>query len=81
MFLINLRSQSQQQQYPADELAWLATSAFNHAVDMFCANDRDGARLWVEHALNLAMATEGGDRELHEALQGKWLRMQSMLAT
>ncbi|KAL1305107.1 hypothetical protein AAFC00_002037 [Neodothiora populina] len=62
--------------YPKDEVAWLATSAFNHSVDLFCAHEKDKSRTWAENALSLAMIA-GNDRSLHAALQDKWLRMQA----
>lgn len=69
----------QSRAYPKDELAWLATTAFNHAVDLFCAHDNVGSRPWAEHALGLAMAA-GEDTGLHTALHAKWLRMQAAFA-
>lgn len=62
--------------YPKDELAWLATSAFNHAVDLYCADDKELSRSWAENALNLAMAI-GQNTGLHAALQAKLLRLQA----
>lgn len=64
------------QRYPKDELAWLATSAFNHAVDLYCADDKELSRSWAENALNLAMAI-GQNTGLHAALQAKLLRLQA----
>lgn len=58
--------------YPPDELEWLATTAFNHAVDLYCASDDEACKTWAEKALNLAMEANDG-RHLYETLQGKWL--------
>jgi hypothetical protein len=40
--------------YPEDELQWLATTAFNKAVDLLAAEDRVAAEQWMEAALELA---------------------------
>jgi hypothetical protein len=40
--------------YPEDELQWLATTAFNKAVDLLAAEDRQAAEQWMEAALELA---------------------------
>lgn len=40
--------------YPEDELQWLATTAFNKAVDLLGAGDRPAADQWIEAALELA---------------------------
>ncbi len=40
--------------YPPEELEWLATTAFNRAVDFYCASDDDGCKRWAEKALTLA---------------------------
>ncbi|KAL9084962.1 MAG: hypothetical protein Q9165_007828 [Trypethelium subeluteriae] len=44
--------------YPAEEIEWLASMAFNRSVDCFCASDDDGCRLWAEKALGLAKASK-----------------------
>jgi hypothetical protein len=40
--------------YPEDELQWLATTAFNKAVDLLAVKDRQAADQWMEAALELA---------------------------
>lgn len=40
--------------YPEDELQWLATTAFNKAVDLLAAEERQAAEQWMEAALDLA---------------------------
>lgn len=40
--------------YPEDELQWLATTAFNKAVDLLAVEDRQAADQWMEAALELA---------------------------
>jgi hypothetical protein len=42
------------QPYPEDELQWLATTAFNKAVDLLAVEDRATAEQWMEAALELA---------------------------
>ena len=40
--------------YPEDELQWLATTAFNKAVDLLAVENRQAAEQWMEAALELA---------------------------
>ncbi|KAM0719528.1 hypothetical protein Q7P37_003658 [Cladosporium fusiforme] len=40
--------------YPEDELQWLATMAFNKAVDLLAAGDGETAEQWIEASLELA---------------------------
>ncbi|GAB7322157.1 hypothetical protein MBLNU13_g03171t2 [Cladosporium sp. NU13] len=40
--------------YPEDELQWLATMAFNKAVDLLAIENRQAADQWMEAALELA---------------------------
>lgn len=61
-------------QYPQDELEWLASTAFNHAVDLYCASDEEGCRTWAEKALNLAMASPSRSG-VHAAMQGSWMKL------
>jgi hypothetical protein len=42
------------QPYPEDELQWLATTAFNKAVDLLAVEDCATAEQWMEAALELA---------------------------
>ncbi|KAG9232181.1 meiosis protein SPO22/ZIP4 like-domain-containing protein [Amylocarpus encephaloides] len=40
--------------YPSEELDWMATRAFNHAVDLYCLDQDDACRNWASKALNIA---------------------------
>lgn len=68
--------------YPAEELAWLATMTFNHAVDLWFADeDKAESQKWAEKALNLSGVGgvgvgEGGG--LHAVLQDKWMRLKGL---
>ncbi|KAF2225046.1 meiosis protein SPO22/ZIP4 like-domain-containing protein [Elsinoe ampelina] len=65
------------QRYPPEELEWLASTAFNTAVDRFCASDEDGCRVWAEAALNLAQKASGvGAGGLYTQMQGLWGRLR-----
>ncbi|KAM3081866.1 Transcription factor [Clarireedia jacksonii] len=56
--------------YPTPELDWLATKSFNHAIDLYIADQDDGCRRWAEKALNIAkLCRDGG--ALYELLRGK----------
>ncbi|KAH0013899.1 SPO22-domain-containing protein, partial [Aureobasidium melanogenum] len=76
--------------YPPEELEWLASTAFNHAVDLWFAGieagegqceDNEQARTWAEKALILAGSVGGvgvGVQGLHQVLQDKWIRLKGM---
>ena len=68
--IINSIKQTEQP-YPAEELEWVATRAFNHAVDLYCSDDDEGCKNWAGQALNIAhfCADEGA---LEKLLQGKF---------
>ncbi|KAK4141165.1 meiosis protein SPO22/ZIP4 like-domain-containing protein [Dichotomopilus funicola] len=40
--------------WPEDELEWMATTAFNHAIDCYGARETDQAKAWATKAINLA---------------------------
>lgn len=61
----------QSMSYPAEELEWLATTAFNRAIDFFCTSQDQPCRLWAEKALALSNLCEDGGA-LHEVLQQKY---------
>lgn len=77
--------------YPPQELEWLASTAFNHAVDLWFASAEEEAvgqeagieqaRLWAEKALMLAGNVGGvgdGTQGLHKVLQDKWMKLKVM---
>ncbi|KAL1391665.1 meiosis protein SPO22/ZIP4 like-domain-containing protein [Phyllosticta capitalensis] len=47
--------------YPQDELEWLATTAYNHAVDFYCAENDAKCKVWGEAAVGLAGAGRKSD--------------------
>ncbi|KAL8987353.1 MAG: hypothetical protein Q9177_003426 [Variospora cf. flavescens] len=58
--------------YPAEELEWIATTAFNRAVDFYYASQDDACRRWAGKAISLANL--GDDHgQLHELLQNKYM--------
>ncbi|OBW67827.1 MAG: Uncharacterized protein AUREO_021010 [Aureobasidium pullulans] len=69
--------------YPVEELEWLATTAFNHAVDLWFASADEGdgqdtAKAWAEKALMLSGAVTIGEGASHKTLQDKWMRLRGM---
>lgn len=56
--------------YPESELQWLATTGFNHAIDLLANDDEDGATKWIETALEVARWSQD-DGSLHAILTGK----------
>ncbi|KAI9741250.1 MAG: hypothetical protein M1834_002966 [Cirrosporium novae-zelandiae] len=45
--------------YPPNELTYLSTTAFNHAVDLYVVGDDSGCRRWAEMALEFAGLVKG----------------------
>ncbi|KAI4744710.1 hypothetical protein E4T50_04904 [Aureobasidium sp. EXF-12298] len=77
--------------YPQEELEWLASTAFNHAVDLWFADAEEEAngqeegteqaRVWAEKSLMLAGSVSGvgdGTLGLHKVLQDKWMKLKGM---
>lgn len=59
--------------WPEEELEWMATTAFNHAIDCYSAHQADRAKEWAAKAINLAhYCPDGG---LEDILQDKYLRL------
>ena len=50
------------EEYPAEELGWLATTLFNLAVDFYVSEKEDLGRKWAKHAVEVAdvLAESGG---------------------
>ncbi|KAL2351922.1 meiosis protein SPO22/ZIP4 like-domain-containing protein [Cryomyces antarcticus] len=68
------RYQSTSTPYPTEELEWLAATAFNRGVDLYCASDNAGCKLWAEKSLAVAAVAEDGGL-LHRTLQAKYSRL------
>lgn len=64
--------------YPEAELQWLATTGFNHAIDLIAEGDRDTAEKWMESALEVARYSQD-DGSLHAILTGKQKILQERL--
>ncbi|KAL8759175.1 MAG: hypothetical protein Q9199_000933 [Rusavskia elegans] len=58
--------------YPVEELEWVATTAFNRAVDFYCTSQDAICRRWAEKAMSLAILSDD-DGQLHRLLQAKYL--------
>lgn len=55
--------------WPTEEVEWLASTAYNHSVDLWCYNKVEACRWWAEKAIALAhYSDDGGQLEarLHE---------------
>ncbi|TKA58186.1 hypothetical protein B0A49_06961 [Cryomyces minteri] len=68
------RYQSTSTPYPTEELEWLAATAFNHGVDLHCASDVAGSKVWAEKSLAVAAAAEDVGL-LHRTLQARYSRL------
>lgn len=56
--------------YPSDEVQWLATMAFNKAVDALSYGDAEGSRTWMTAAMELARYADDNGA-LHANLTSK----------
>jgi hypothetical protein len=61
--------------YPSEELEWIATRAFNHAVDLYCSEQDDACKTWAGKAFNIAHLCND-DGALERTLQGKFLGLK-----
>ncbi|KAL2160174.1 hypothetical protein VTH06DRAFT_1830 [Thermothelomyces fergusii] len=59
--------------WPEEEVEWMATTSFNHAIDCYSAHQAGRAKEWATKAINLAHYC--GDGRLEEILQNKYLRL------
>jgi hypothetical protein len=59
--------------WPEEELEWMATTSFNHAIDCYSAHEIERAKEWATKAINLAHYCHDG--RLEEILQSKYLRL------
>ncbi|KAH9827645.1 Meiosis protein SPO22/ZIP4 like [Teratosphaeria destructans] len=57
--------------YPHDEMEWLATTAFNFAINKLSAGEMDPAREWIDAALEMAKYDEVASGALHANLTRK----------
>ncbi|KAK5656256.1 hypothetical protein OQA88_5018 [Cercophora sp. LCS_1] len=60
--------------WPEEEMEWMATTAFNHAIDCFSAHHMEKSKEWAAKAIDLAhyCGDEGG---LERSLQDRHLRL------
>ncbi|KAH8811736.1 meiosis protein SPO22/ZIP4 like-domain-containing protein [Xylogone sp. PMI_703] len=61
--------------YPTEELEWITSTAFNHAIDLFCAGDDEATKIWAGKALNIAHLVQDGGA-LERVLQSKLLELK-----
>lgn len=61
--------------YPPTELEWLATTAFNHAVDYYLQDDDKLCKKWAEQAFILAQWLED-DGALRDLLMEKYASLK-----
>lgn len=61
--------------YPLEELEYVATTAFNRAVDYYCTGEDGACRRWAEKAVAVArFCADGGG--LKDLLQEKLVGLQ-----
>lgn len=61
--------------YPAAELEWMATSAFNRAIDYYVGDNDAKCKTWAEKAMTAAQWLED-DGQLRDLLMGKFSALQ-----
>ena len=66
---------SRQVLYPGDELEWVATVAFNRAVDFYFDSAEEECRRWVRGAIELADLLGGSDGALGRLLRANLARL------
>ena len=69
-----IAARSSSKHYPQEELVWLASTAFNHAIDLYCVQDYTGCKQWGDRAMNLAKAVID-DPGFFKTMQGHWLKL------
>ncbi len=60
---------------PREETEWLATTAFNHAVDCYFAKQDEVCKKWAFKAFELAHLVADGGR-LEEVLHERFMRLR-----
>ncbi|KAF3113149.1 hypothetical protein TWF706_010144 [Orbilia oligospora] len=63
-------------EYPQDELEWIAASLWNLGIDKNCAGDYSGSKKWAEFALSIAGFVKDGG-QLESLLQGKFASLRT----
>ncbi|KAF6805556.1 hypothetical protein CSOJ01_09425 [Colletotrichum sojae] len=61
--------------FPPEELEWLVTTSFNHAVDAYNARQDDECNSWADLAMNLAHYA-GDDGALEKTLQENRMKLR-----
>jgi hypothetical protein len=61
--------------YPPEELEWIATTAFNRAIDYYCVGDDITFARWAAKAVSIASSLQDGS-SLENTLQGKIMSLQ-----
>lgn len=49
-----------EQPYPYEEIEWIATTAFNHAVDFYCTEEDAKCKQWASRAISIASHLKDG---------------------
>ena len=65
----------QRDHYPKTELEWMATSAFNRAIDYYVGDNDANCKLWAEKAMTVAQWLEDGG-QLRDTLIKKYAALQ-----
>lgn len=58
--------------WPTEEIEWLASTAYNHSIDLWGRDKDEGCRWWAEKAISLAHYSDDGGH-LEAMLQMKYV--------
>lgn len=60
--------------WPLEELQWLASTAYNHSIDLWGQGDRQGCMWWAQKAMSIAHFCDD-QGHLEETLQSKYAKL------
>ncbi|KAK6359354.1 hypothetical protein TWF696_000515 [Orbilia brochopaga] len=63
-------------EYPQDELEWIAATLWNLGIDKNCAGDYSGSKKWAEFALSVAGCVQDGG-QLEALLHAKYANLRT----
>ncbi|KAH8778487.1 meiosis protein SPO22/ZIP4 like-domain-containing protein [Diaporthe sp. PMI_573] len=61
--------------WPSEELEWIASTAYNHCIDMWGQNEMESCTWWAQKAMSIAHFCDDGGH-LEEKLQRKYAKLK-----
>lgn len=59
--------------WPTEEVEWIASTAYNHSIDLWCHDQAEECRWWAEKAISLAHYSNDGG-QLEAMLQERYIK-------